>query len=68
MLLPQKELLLRGSIDPPSYWLEREISLVTWTVNKKEEKIFVDTELKIPFLSDSVNSELTAPEQFGTRT
>ena len=65
MLLPQKELLLRGAINPPSYWEKKqEISLVTWTVNKKEEKRIMTNELKIPFLSDSVNPEFSVPEQF----
>ncbi len=65
MLLPQKELLLSGAIDRPSYWEEHGVSLVTWTVNKREEKTIMETDLKIPYLSDSVDPKLTAPEQFG---
>ena len=64
MLLPQKELVLKESLGCVSYWDGRGVSLVTWTVNKREEKKIMESKLKIAFLSDSVNPDLTAPEQF----
>ncbi len=64
MLLPQKEMVLNNALGSGSYWEGRGVSLVTWTVNKREEKKIMKSELKIAFLSDNVNPDLTAPEQF----
>ena len=68
MLLPQKELVLKESLGCVSYWDGRGVSLVTWTVNKREEKKIMESKLKIAFLSDSVNPDLTPPEQFQLHT
>lgn len=65
LLVPQKDMLLRGVVEPPSYWEKKGISLVTWTVNKKEEKELIEKEMKIAFLTDCLDPDSTAPEQFG---
>ena len=64
MLLLQKDLIFFGVIDPPSYWEGRGVSVVTWTVNNKEEKAMVESKLKIPYLTDCMDPNTTVPEQF----
>ena len=63
LLLPQKDMLLRGVVKPPSYWERKGVSLVTWTVNKKEDKELIE-EMKLAFLTDCLDPDSSAPEQF----
>ena len=44
-------------------WEERDISIVTWTVNKMEEKEYFQEALRLPFMTDSCSPEEVAPEQ-----
>ena len=64
LLVLQKDMLLRGVVKPPAYWESKGVSLVTWTVNNKEEKRIMEEEMKIPFLTDCLDPNSSAPEQF----
>jgi len=44
-------------------WEERGVPMVTWTVNKREEKLYFRDVLKLPYLTDSCPVDHTVPEQ-----
>ena len=46
-------------------WEERGYCVVAWTVNNKEEKEHFQNNLNLPFLTDAVSPDSTAPEQGG---